>query len=64
MRKWNFNKVALFLCSFIKITRPHGCSQVNLLYIFRTPFYKNTIEELLLEHITETKSNGGLLDNR
>ena len=27
----------------------HGCSPVNLLHIFRTPFYKNTSGLLLLE---------------
>ena len=26
------------LCKFIKITLPHGCSPVNLMHIFRTPF--------------------------
>ena len=36
------------LCNFIKITLWHGCSPVNLLRIFRTPFYKNTYEGLLL----------------
>ena len=34
--------------SFIEITLRHGCSPVNLLHIFRTPFPKNTSEELLL----------------
>ena len=28
--------------NFIKITLQHGCSPVNLLHIFRTPFPKNT----------------------
>ena len=36
------------LCNFIKITVPHGCSPVNLLHIFRTPFPKNTYKGLLL----------------
>ena len=36
------------LCNFIKITLRYGCSPVNLLHIFRTPFYKNTYGELLL----------------
>ena len=39
-----FNKVAIF----IEITLPHVCFPLNLLYIFRTPFYKNTYEGLLL----------------
>ena len=30
-----------FLCNFIEITLWHGCSPVNLLHIFRTPFLKN-----------------------
>ena len=28
--------------NFIEMTLRHGCSPVNLLYIFRTPFLKNT----------------------
>ena len=36
MLKCDFNKVAL-----------HGCSPVNLLHIFRTPFPKNTSGQLL-----------------
>ena len=34
---------------FIEITLQHGCSPVNLLHIFRTHFYKNTYEGLLLD---------------
>ena len=37
MLKCDFNKVAL-----------HGCSPVNLLHIFRTPFPRNTSRWLLL----------------
>ena len=37
MPKSDFNKVA-----------QHGCSPVNLLHIFRIPFFKNTSELLLL----------------
>ena len=33
---------------FIEITLLHGCSSVNLLYIFRKPFPKNTSGALLL----------------
>ena len=36
---WNFTEIALW----------HGCSLVNLLHIFRTPFSKNTSGGLLLE---------------
>ena len=39
---------AAILCNFIEITLRHGCSPVNLLHIFRTPFTKNTSERLLL----------------
>ena len=46
MPKCDFNKVAL--SNFIEITLRHGCSPVNLLYIFRTPFLKNTSGWLLL----------------
>ena len=42
----DFKKVAL-LCDFIEITLPHGCSSVNLLHIFRTPFLSNTSRWLL-----------------
>ena len=36
------------LCNFIEITLRHGCSPVNLLHIFKTPFPKDTSEGLLL----------------
>ena len=48
MPKCDFNKVAL-LCNFIEITLRHGCSPVNLLHIFRTPFPRNTSGWLLLK---------------
>ena len=35
--------------NFIEIELPHGCSTVNLLHIFRTPFHKNTTRGLLLK---------------
>ena len=35
--------------NFIKIPPCHGCSPVNLLHIFRTPFPKNTSGWLLLD---------------
>ena len=34
--------------NFIEITLRHGCSPVNLLHIFRTPFSRNTSGWLLL----------------
>ena len=36
--------------SNFEITPRHGCSPVNLLHIFRTPFYKNTSRGLLLNN--------------
>ena len=36
------------LCNFIEIALRHGCSLVNLLHIFRTPFSRNSSECLLL----------------
>ena len=36
------------LCIFIEMTLRHGCSSVNLLHVFRTPFTKNTSGRLLL----------------
>ena len=51
MPKCDFNKVA----NFVEITPRHGCSPLNLLYIFRTPFPKNTPGRLLLKY--ETKCN-------
>ena len=41
--------------NFIEITPCHGCSLVNLLDIFRTPFCKNTSGELLLYPATSLK---------
>ena len=38
--------------NFTEITIQHGCSPVNLLHIFRTPFTKNTYELLLLTFIS------------
>ena len=42
MPKYDFNKVV------IEIILRHGCSPVNLLHIFRTPFTKSTFGRLLL----------------
>ena len=36
------------LCNFIDIKLRHGCSPVNLLHVFKTPFLKNTSDWLLL----------------
>ena len=38
--------------NFIEITHRHGCSPVNLLYIFRALFLKNTSGWLLLNFVT------------
>ena len=35
-------------CNFIEVALRHGCSPVNLLHIFRSPFPKNTSGRLLL----------------
>ena len=37
-----FSIGVLLVCNFIEIALRHGCSPVNLLHIFRTPFPKNT----------------------
>ena len=37
------------LCNFIETALRHGCSPVNFLHIFRTPFPKNTSGGLLLK---------------
>ena len=50
MHKCDFNKVAK-QSNFIDIALQHGCSSVNLLHIFRTPFPKNTSWWLLLEKL-------------
>ena len=34
--------------NFIEITQPHGCSPINLLHIYRTPFSRNNSGRLLL----------------
>ena len=48
-RRTALGKVLLqMLCNFIEITLLHGCSPVNLLHIFKTPFYKNNPGGLLL----------------
>ena len=36
------------LCNFIEIVLPHGCSPINLMHIFRTPFPETTSGWLLL----------------
>ena len=49
MPKCDFHEVAKqfymkLQSNFTEITLRHGCSPVNLLHIFRTPFPKNTSE--------------------
>ena len=51
--EYDFNKVAF---SFIEIALRHGCSPVNLLYIFITPFPKITSEQLPLSFLTTLKN--------
>ena len=45
-----YRKTPIPKCDFNKVAKQlrHGCSAVNLLHIFRTPFPKNTFEWLLL----------------
>ena len=38
----------VMLCNFTDLTLRHWCPLVNLLHIFRTPFYKKIYEGLLL----------------
>ena len=45
------------LSNFIEITFRYGCSSVNLLHIFRIPFYKSTNEGLLLDVLSENILN-------
>ena len=45
-----------FNSNCIEITLRYGCSPVNLLRIFRTPFLKNTSEWLLLRINDEVKT--------
>ena len=40
--------------SFVEITLRHESSPVNLLHIFRTPFYENTYGGLLLKADSKT----------
>ena len=47
------------LCNFIEIAFRQWCSPVNLLYIFKTPFPKNTSGWLLLEHLFLQNTCGG-----
>ena len=56
MPKFDFNKVAkatllkphFAFSNFIKISLRYGCSPINLLHIFRTPFPENITRRLLL----------------
>ena len=50
------------LCNFTEVALRYGCSPVNLLHIFRTPFLKNTSEGLLLYFfkITCSHNNCGI----
>ena len=41
--------IKLLFCNFIEIALRHGCSPVNLLHIFRTPFPQNTSEKAAFE---------------
>ena len=47
--------------NFIEITLRHGCSPVNLLHIFRTPFFKTTSGWLLLDLLPLHSTKGVFL---
>ena len=47
-QRWSAISIKL-QSNFIKIALWHGCSPVNLLHVFRTPFPKNTSGRLLLK---------------
>ena len=49
MPKRDLNKVA---SNFVGLALRHGCSPVNLLHIFRTPFLKNISGQLLLNVVS------------
>ena len=46
---WSVISIKL-LCNFIEITLRQGCSPVNMLHIFKTPFPRNTSGWLLLKN--------------
>ena len=42
-----YNRTPMPKCDLNKVAK-HGCSHLNLLHVFRTPFLKDTSERLLL----------------
>ena len=44
--------------NFIEITLRHGCSNLNLLHIFRTSFPKNTLESCFYQYLNPWKKHG------
>ena len=63
MPKCDFNKFAL-LYNFIEIALQHGCSHVNLLHIFRTPFLHNNRRLLLKLVVTKSLTKSIFSKNR
>ena len=53
MPKCDFNR-----SNFIEITLRDGCSPVNLLHIFRTPFPRDTSGWLLLIYVVSSEKDG------
>ena len=47
--------IIIIICNFIEITLRHACSPVNMLYIFKTPFPRNTSGRLLLNTLFTIK---------
>ena len=54
-------KLQTVACSFNGITLQHRCSPVNLLYIFRTLFPKNTSGGLLWKNLKQNHQNMSFL---
>ena len=48
MPNCEFIEIVLVQSNFIEIVLRHGCSPVNLLHFFKTPFPRNTPEWMLL----------------
>ena len=60
MPKCDFNEI---LCNFIEIALWHGCSPVNLLHVFRTPFPRNTSGWLLLNRFIKKRHARGIVSS-
>ena len=61
-KKCSENMQQVYISIKLQITLRHGCSPVNLLHIFRTPFPKNTSGRLLLNCGLRTVLDNWTLD--